>query len=81
LHFETQKALPIVYKEITIEQGYRIDVLVENRVVVELKTVESLTDVHEAQILTYLKLSNCKVGLLINFNVKLLKNGIRRFVR
>ena len=80
LHVEEQKPLPLVYKEITIEQGYRLDLLVEGQVIVELKTVEQLTDVHEAQILTYLKLSNCKVGLLINFNVKVLRYGIRRFV-
>jgi GxxExxY protein len=80
LRVETQKSLPIVYKEIDIEAGYRIDVLVEGQVVIELKAVERFTDVHEAQILTYLKLSGCKVGLLINFNVKLLKNGVRRFV-
>ena len=80
LHVEQQKPVPLVYKDITIEQGYRMDLLVEDQVVIELKTVERFTDVHEAQILTYLKLSGCKVGLLINFNVKLLKNGIRRFV-
>lgn len=80
LRVESQKSLPIVYKEIDIEAGYRIDVLVEGQVVIELKAVERFTDVHEAQILTYLKLSGCKVGLLINFDVKMLKNGIRRFV-
>ena len=80
LHVEQQKPLPLVYNEISIEQGYRIDLLVEGKVVVELKTVEQFTDVHVAQILTYLKLSGCQVGLLINFNVKMLKNGIRRFV-
>jgi len=80
LSVEQQRPLPLVYKEITIEQGYRIDILVEDKVIVELKTVEQLTDVHVAQILTYMKLSNCQVGLLINFNVKMLKSGIRRFV-
>jgi GxxExxY protein len=80
LHVAQQKPLPLVYKEISIEQGYRIDLLVEGQVVVELKTVEQFTDVHTAQILTYLKLSGCQVGLLINFNVKILKNGIRRLV-
>ena len=80
LRVESQKPLPIVYKEIIFEQGYRLDLLVDDKVVVELKTVEQLIDVHEAQILTYLKLSHYKVGLLINFNVKMLKNGIRRFV-
>ncbi len=77
---ERQKALPIVYKGIHLNEGYRIDLLVENLVVVELKAVERFTDVHTAQILSYMRLSGCKVGLLINFNVKLLKDGgIRRF--
>lgn len=81
LHVERQKPLPVVYKEIKVDQGYRLDLLVEGQVVVELKVVDRFMDVHEAQILSYLKFSECKVGLLINFNVKLLKNGIRRFVR
>jgi len=68
-----QKALPVVYKDVQLEQGYRIDLLVENRIVVELKVVEEITAVHEAQILTYLKLSGHKIGLIFNFNVKLLK--------
>jgi len=79
LQVERQKALPIVYKNIKLDQGYRIDLLVENRVIVELKVVEQLTDVHEAQLLSYLKFSGCPIGLLINFNVMLLKDGIRRF--
>ncbi len=78
---EQQKPLPIVYKEIHLDHGYRIDLLVNNLVVVELKAVEQITSVHEAQILSYLRFSRCKVGLLINFNVKLLKDGgIRRFM-
>ncbi len=72
-------ALPIVYKEIKLDHGYRIDLLVENKVVIELKTVEYLNDVHTAQILTYMKLGNYNLGLLLNFYVKLLKNGIKRF--
>ena len=80
LHVEAQKPLPLIYKEIIIDQGYRMDLLVEDLVIVELKTVEKLTDVHEAQVLTYLRLSGRKVGLLINFNVKVLRYGIRRFV-
>jgi GxxExxY protein len=80
LHVEKQKALPVVYKEVKLEAGYRIDLLVENCVVVELKSVESLTDVHFAQILTYLKLSGCKLGLLVNFNVRHLKDGIKRII-
>ncbi len=80
LSVERQKALPLTYKEIHLDQGYRIDLLVEKQVVVELKVVEQITKVHEAQILSYLKFSGCKVGLLINFNVNLLKKGLKRFV-
>ncbi|HRH58793.1 MAG TPA: GxxExxY protein [Chitinophagales bacterium] len=72
--------MPIVYKEIKLEQGYRMDLLVEDKVVVELKTVDFLTDVHKAQLLTYLKLGNYKIGLLINFNETLIKNGIKRII-
>lgn len=71
---------PIVYKEVKLDHGYRIDLLVENKVVIELKTVEFLTEVHFAQTLTYLKLGNYKLGLLINFNVSLLKDGIKRII-
>jgi GxxExxY protein len=78
LKTEKQKALPLVYYKVKLETGYRIDLLVENKVVVEIKAVEALNDVHLAQVLTYLKLSKCKLGLLINFNVKSLKNGIKR---
>jgi len=74
-----QVAVPVVYKEIMLECGYRIDILVENTVVIELKTVDAFAPVHEAQILTYLKFSKKEVGLLINFNVKLLKDGLRRY--
>lgn len=77
---EKQKPLLLIYKEVKLETGYRIDILVENSVVVEIKSVEALNDVHAAQILTYLKLSKVKIGLLINFNVASLKNGIKRFV-
>jgi len=80
LQVEKQKALPLVYKKVKLDAGYRIDLLVENRVVIELKSVEALNDVHTAQVLTYLKLSKCKIGLLINFNVKSLKNGIKRLI-
>lgn len=80
LSVEIQKPLPIVYKNIKLEHGYRLDLLVENKLVVELKTVESFTDVHFAQILTYLKLGNYPLGLLINFHTKTLKEGIRRFI-
>jgi len=76
---ERQKPLPISYKSIELDCGYRMDLLVEDRVVVELKTVDCFNSVHEAQILTYMKLANKEIGLLINFNVVLLKNGIKRF--
>ncbi|WP_418602644.1 GxxExxY protein [Hwangdonia sp.] len=80
LHVKKEIALPIVYKDIKLDHGYRIDLLVENKIVVELKTVECFTDVHSAQILTYMKLGNYPLGLLINFHTKLLKNGIKRFI-
>jgi len=70
----------LIYEEVKLEIGYRLDLLVENKVIIEVKAVEALNDVHLAQILTYLKLSNCKLGLLINFNVALIKNGIKRVV-
>jgi len=78
LQVSKQKAMPLVYYEVVLEAGYRIDLLVENKVVVELKVVDDFNDVHLAQVLTYLKLSRCKLGLLINFKVKSLRNGIRR---
>jgi GxxExxY protein len=78
--FERQKPAPVVYKEVKLECGYRMDFLVEGRIVVELKAVEALAPVHEAIVLTYLRLSGCRLGLLINFNVTALKDGIRRFV-
>ncbi len=80
LHVQKQKTLPLIYEEVNLEIGYRIDLIVEDKVIIELKAVEVLNDVHLAQILTYLKLSNCKLGMLINFNVSLIKNGIRRVV-
>lgn len=80
LKVERQKALPLVYEEVKLEVGYRIDIIVEDKFIVEIKSVETLNDVHLAQLLTYLRLSNCKLGLLINFNVKLLKEGVRRVV-
>lgn len=78
LNVQKQKALPLIYEEVKLEIGYRIDLLVEDKVIIEIKAVEALNDVHLAQILTYLKLSDCKLGMLINFNVSLIKNGIRR---
>ena len=80
LKIEKHKPMPLIYENVKLDIGYRIDIMVENKVVIEIKSVEVLNDVHLAQILTYLKLSNCKLGLLINFNVSLLKNGIRRVV-
>lgn len=80
LKVDSQIALPIIYDDIFIEAGYRIDLLVEDTVVVELKSVERVLPIHEAQLLTYLKLSKMKLGLLINFNVTLLKNGIKRMI-
>jgi GxxExxY protein len=77
---QKEKPLPLIYEEVKLEIGYRVDLWVENKVVVEIKSVDSLNDVHMAQILTYLKLSNSKVGLLMNFNVKRLKDGLRRVV-
>jgi GxxExxY protein len=77
--FERQKGLPVVYKDVKLDCGYRLDFLVGNRVIVELKAIESIAPVHEAIVLTYLRLSGCKLGLLVNFNVAILKDGIRRY--
>jgi GxxExxY protein len=78
--FEQEKTLPLEYKGIHVDCGYRLDFIVAAKVVVELKTVEALQPVHEAQLLTYLRLTGCKVGLLVNFNVPVLKHGIKRMV-
>lgn len=80
LAFEQQKSMPVVYKDIQLDAGYRLDFLVEDQVIVELKAVDMLRPIHRAQIISYLKLSGCKIGLLINFNVPVLKNGIERVV-
>lgn len=80
LHVVRQKTLPVVYKGISLDCGYRIDMIVENRVVLELKCVDRIDGIHVAQLLTYLKLSHFRVGLLMNFKSELLKNGIRRLV-
>jgi GxxExxY protein len=79
LTFERQKPVPVVYKNTKLDCGYRLDLLVEDRIVVELKSVDGLGPIHEAILLTYLKLSGHKLGLLINFNVPLLRDGIKRF--
>jgi len=78
LKVEPQKSMPVFYKDVMLDCGYRVDIVVEEQVIVEIKSVTSLASIHEAQLLSYLKLSNCKIGLLINFNVKVLKEGIRR---
>ena len=80
LHVVKEKPMPLVFEEVKLDCGYRIDLLVEDKVVIEIKSVEALNDVHLAQILTYMKLGGFKLGLLINFNVTLLKHGIRRVV-
>lgn len=80
LRFERQKAMPVTYKGVALDCGYRIDVLVEDVIVIELKAVDELAPVHEAQLFTYLKLAGCHIGFLINFNTRLLKNGIKRIV-
>lgn len=80
LKVEKQKPLPLVYKEVKLEAGYRLDLIVENKVVVEIKSVDCLNDIHIAQVLTYLKLSGCKVGLLMNFNVLRIVDGLKRLV-
>ncbi len=77
---EKEKSLPIIYKGLKLEQGYRIDLLIENKLVIELKTVENFTPVHYAQILTYLKLGKYPLGLLLNYNSKILRNNIKRFI-
>jgi GxxExxY protein len=80
LAVKRQVPLPVVYKEVRLDAGYRLDLVVDNQLVVELKTVESLLPIHEAQLLTYLKLSGLKTGLLLNFNAAVLKDGIKRMV-
>ncbi len=80
LRFERQKPLPVVYRDVKLECGYRLDLVVEGRVVVELKAVDELGPIHEAIVLTYLRFSGCRIGLLIDFHTTILKNGIRRFV-
>jgi GxxExxY protein len=80
LFVEKQKALPLIYENVKLDVGYRIDLLVEKKLVIEIKSVEALNDLHLAQILTYLKLSDCKLGLLINFNTVLFKNGVKRVI-
>ena len=80
LKLERQKQITVVYKDVKLECGYRMDLLVGSRIVVELKSIEALAPIHEAVILTYIRLSGCRLGLLINFNVTVLKEGIRRYI-
>ncbi|MBK8946163.1 MAG: GxxExxY protein [Ignavibacteriae bacterium] len=80
LFVEKQKPMPLIYEEVKLDCGYRIDLMIERKLILEIKSVEALNDVHLAQILIYLKLAECKLGLLINFNVKYLKDGIKRVI-
>jgi GxxExxY protein len=80
LSVQKEKPIPIVYKEVKLDHGYRIDLLVEEKVVVEIKTVDTFNEVLTAQVLTYLKPGNYKLGLLLNFQTKMLKNGIKRII-
>ncbi|MAE07430.1 MAG: GxxExxY protein [Bacteroidetes bacterium] len=80
LKVQKEKPMPIIYKEVKLNHGYRIDLLVEEKVVIEIKTVEIFNDVHTAQVLTYLRLGNYKLGLLFNFQTTVLKNGIKRII-
>lgn len=80
LWVEKLEALPLIYEKVKLDTGYRIDIVLENKLIIEIKAVEALNDIHLSQVLTYLKLSGCKLRLLINFNVVLIKDGIRRIV-
>ncbi len=80
LNVEKQKPMPLVYSEVKLECGYRVDIMVERRLILEIKSVEAINDIHLAQVLTYLRLANCRLALLMNFNVLRLRDGIRRVV-
>lgn len=80
LQLEEQRAIPVIYHNVKLDCGYRIDLLVNKKIIVEIKAVETILPIHEAQLLTYLKLSGCRVGLLLNFNVKVLREGLKRLV-
>lgn len=79
INFQLELDLPVKYKDVFLDCGYRIDLLVENKLVIEIKVVEELNNIHKAQVLTYMKLAKMQTGLLVNFNVELLKDGIKRF--
>ena len=80
LKVEKQKTLPIVYEELKIENAFRLDLIVEDKVILEIKTVENIYDVHKAQLLTYIKMTNCKLGLILNFRTAVFKDGVKRVV-
>jgi GxxExxY protein len=80
IYTEKEKALPLIFEKIKMEVGYRVDLIVEHKVIIEIKAIEAFADIHTAQVLTYLKLSGCKLGLLLNFHTAHLKNGIKRLV-
>ena len=80
MRVDKQKALPLIYEEVKLDAGYRIDLMIDSKVIVEVKAVETLNDLHMAQILTYLKLSGCRLGLLMNFNTTLFKEGVKRVI-
>jgi len=80
LHVVEEQPIPVVFEEVKLECGYRADIIVESKVIIEIKAVEALNDIHKAQVLTYLKLTNIKLGLLMNFNVLYLKDGVKRIV-
>jgi len=80
LSVEQQKALPLIYETVKLDAGYRVDLLIENKLIIEIKSVAALNDLHLAQVLTYLRLSGCKLGLLLNFNTVLFKDGIKRVI-
>jgi GxxExxY protein len=81
LNVKKEVSMPIIYKDIKLDHGYRIDLLIEDKIVIEIKAVDALIDVHTTQILTYMKLGDYKLGLILNFNVSILKNGIKRLIR
>jgi len=80
LRVEKQKPMPLIYEKVKLEIGYRLDLIVENKVIVEIKSVDCLNPIHTAQLLTYLRLSECKIGFLMNFNVESMKDGIKRYI-
>ena len=80
IYVEKQKPLPLIYNEVKLDVGYRVDLILENSIIVEIKSIDCLADIHMAQILTYMKLSKCKLGFLVNFNVLHLKDGIKRMI-